>query len=166
MATLRKLRPVLLCALPLVAACASMAADSVPAQSWFDKEVEQKIHLLRNNIHASDARRTMISVGLVEEISDLRDRVTDANQINSLLQEVISDGLVQGAVREEARDLQVTGQATRRDTVNSACSDNRVKALLESVVASAAEPDIDLRRTVEYIKLHHGWLSYEDAVQL
>ncbi len=164
MATLRKLRPVFLCALPLLATCVSFAVDSPPAhaQSWFDKHLEQKIDLLRNNIHSSGARSAILNVALLEQISDLRDRVTNIKQIDSLLREVDSDDQAQGAVRDEARDLETVG----RGTLSSSSSDNRAKALLESVVGSVTEPDVDFRSTIEYIKLHHSWLSYEEAARL
>ncbi|HKR30131.1 MAG TPA: DUF3857 domain-containing protein [Terriglobales bacterium] len=164
MATLRKLRPVFLCALPFVAACISVAADSAPAsaQSWFDKKLGQKIRLCRESIHSADARSGIISVALLEEISDFRDRVTDASQINVLLREIASDAQAQAAVREEAKDL----QSAEHGSVVSAASDARAKALLESDSASAQQDDPDLLSAVEYIKLHHAWLSYEDAALL
>ena len=162
MATLRKLRPVFLCALPFAAACIAFAADSTPTQSWFDKQLEQKIHLLRQNIHSPDTRTAIISVALLEEISDLRDQVSDTNQINGLLREIASDAQAQTAAREEAKDL----QSAEQTAVISASSDARAKVLLESSVTLMQAHDSDLRSALEYIKLHHRQLSYDDASQL
>lgn len=166
MATLRKLRPVFLCALPFVTACVALATDSAPTptKSWFDKQLEQKIHLLRQDIHSADARSTIIGVALLEEISDLRDHVTDTNQINGLLREIASDAQAQIAAREEAKDLESAEQ--EQGTINPSSSDQRAKALLESHSGLTQGHDVDLLSAVEYIRLHHAWLSDEDAARL
>ena len=160
MATLRKLRPVLLCALPFVAACLSMAADPAPGatQSWFDKQLESKIQLLQAQIHSRETRNAILGVALLDDISDLRDQVTDPRRIEQLFRQVASDPQAQIAVREEAKDLQ---PALKSDSVSTS-SEIRAKALLESAT-SADEHELGLLNAIAAVKVHHNWLSYESA---
>src|SRR5690348_1987803 len=134
MATLRKLRPVFLCALSFVAACLSLTADSAPppTQSWFDKQLQGKIQLLQAQIHSNDVRSEITGVALLDEISDLRDQVTNASRIEELLREVANDPQAQIAVREEAKELQL---AAASPSV-SVSSEARAKALLESAASA------------------------------
>jgi transglutaminase-like putative cysteine protease len=182
MATLRKLRPVFLCALPFVAACISLAADSAPApaQSWFDKHLETKIQLVQAQLHSNDTRCAIIGVALLDQISDFRDQVSNPTRIEQLFREIASDPQAQVAIREEAQDLQVVpGNSPRRPqsplsplwtkwtgstvwTRVSAPSEARAKALLESA-ANADEHDLELLNAIGAIKLHHNRLSYESA---
>lgn len=182
MATLRKLRPVFLCALPLVAACLSFAADtaSAPAQSWFDKQLEGKIQRLPAQIHSTETRNVIIAVGLLDEISELCEQVSNPSRIEQIFREVADDPQAQVAVREEAKGLQAVASNdphrpqsppsplwTKRTawtmwTPVSASSDVRAKALLEAA-STASEHDLELLNAIAEIKHHHKWLNYETA---
>lgn len=181
MATLRKLRPVFLCALPFVAACFSLAADTAPAtQSWFDEQLENKIQLLQAQIHSNETRNAIIAVGLLDEISELSDQVSNRTGIEEIFREVASDPQAQVAIREEAKDLQAVSANSPPSphsprspvwtkwtawtvwTPVSASSDIRAKALLEADTA-ADEHDLELLNAVGAIELHHHRLNYESA---
>lgn len=179
MATLRKLRPVFLCALPFVVACLSFAADTAPAppQSWFNKQLESKLQLLQAQIHSSETRNAIIAVAFLDEISELSDQVSSPTRIEQIFREVASDPQAQVAVREEAKELQaVASNGPHRPqsppsplwtkwtawTPVSASSDVRAKALLEAA-PTANEHDIELLNAVAEIKHYHNWLNYETA---
>ena len=176
MATLRKLRPVFLCALPFVAACLSFAADTAPAsaQSWFDKQLESKIQLLQAQIHSNETRNAIIAVALLDEISELSDQVSNPARIGQIFGEVASNRQAQIAVREEGKELQAVPANSplsppsplwTRSAVwapSSTTSDLRAQALLEAA-STADEHDLELLNAVAEIKLHHNWLNYETA---
>ncbi|HVH88681.1 MAG TPA: DUF3857 domain-containing protein [Terriglobales bacterium] len=157
MATLRKFRLALLCVLPLLfsgASAPAFAACDALSHSWFDRQIEAKSQRLLAEAHAHDQRSALISVSLLDEISDLREQASCPAVVDGILLQIAADAETQIAVREEAKDLaNLSGKS-------GSASDQRAQALL-AWVRNGINDDVEVLNAVFAIRGHHRWVIDE-----
>src|SRR5437762_10257994 len=112
MALPRKRRLLLLCASFLLCDQLSFPTNPAASKSWFDQHLAKKTQALYEHIRSSNEPDALISVALLDEVCDLRDKVSDPYAIDSTLARIANDPAAPAAVREEE-----IGRASCRERV-------------------------------------------------
>src|SRR5215510_4010022 len=111
MASSRMRRILFLCVGPLLCNVLAFSANPVQSKSWFDQRLTRKTQALTVRIHGSSERDILITIGLLDELYDLRaEAVYLATRIKGSFAET-SEGLstllarASGAMSDDDSDL-------------------------------------------------------------
>ena len=108
MALPRKRRLLLLCASFLLCDQLSFPTNPAASKSWFDQHLAKKTQALYEHIRSSNEPDALISVALLDEVCDLRDKVSDPYAIDSTLARIANDPAAPAAVTNPAVPAPIT----------------------------------------------------------
>ncbi|PYY23055.1 MAG: hypothetical protein DMG62_10390 [Acidobacteria bacterium] len=149
MALPRKRRLLLLCASFLLCDQLSFPTNPAASKSWFDQHLAKKTQALYEHIRSSNEPDALISVALLDEVCDLRDKVSDPYAIDSTLARIANDPAAPAAVREEATYLGARVRGAPVETPQS------VNALIVRT-ASEKPSELELQDAISVITSVHG----------
>jgi transglutaminase-like putative cysteine protease len=162
MAFLRKSRLPFLCAISVLVGNCALASPANPSQpsSWFDQQLKTKTEALLSQAHSEQQRNILIATGLLDEIWELRDDVSTPNQVDAVLNSLVTDTAAAMPLRMEAKRL---GEATN-GTSTALDNDQEAKALL-LWTAENGQQDSEILTAAVAINVAHHWRNFSEAEQ-
>jgi len=127
----------------------AFSANPVQSKSWFDQRPTRKTQALTARIHGSSERDILITIGLLDELYDLRDDVSDPFQVDSTLARISDDASATSVVRAEAVYLATRIKGSFAETSEG------LSTLLARASGAMSDDDSDLRDAISAITLLH-----------